>query len=89
MKTVLERRNELDAIMKDARQMKWALQEECDHPLYTARYDGNTGNWCESDDTYWVVIKCPDCEFSETVYSDDERPNKRFQYRGNHPRVIK
>jgi len=44
-----------------------ALQEFCTHPNVTKKYDSDTGNYCKSDDRYWIEYTCPDCgKFWET-----------------------
>lgn len=37
------------------------LQETCTHPNSTKHFRADTGNWCKSDDRYWVDYECPDC----------------------------
>jgi len=37
------------------------LQEECPHEDLYGKYESNTGNWCSSDDSYWLHLKCNDC----------------------------
>ena len=49
------------------------LQSVCAHPAAIRRYRSDTGNWCESDDTYWMEIDCPDCGFFESIDSTDPR----------------
>lgn len=46
------------------------LQAECEHPNRLVKYGANTGNWCASDDSYWIDIFCPDCEKMWTVDQD-------------------
>lgn len=84
---IREKVEELNSIIHDARMMIKAVQEECEHPLYTAKYGGNTGNWSSSDDSYWVDFHCPDCEWTMRAYSDCEETG--MYYRGRHERVIR
>lgn len=85
--TVKERLSAIRQIQADAQAMIKALQEECLHPLYTAKYGGNTGNWSESDDSYWIDLHCPECHWSMTAFHGCEKTG--MFYHGNHPRVIK
>lgn len=85
--TITERRKALEDIRYEANKLIVALREECTHPLYTAKYDASTGNWCEQDDRYWVDFHCPDCGWNWRAYTGDEEGDK--YYRGNHERVIK
>ena len=36
-------------------------QQDCPHEGLVGKYEANTGNWCASDDRYWVEFSCPDC----------------------------
>jgi hypothetical protein len=53
-------------------QLKWdteerILQEKCPHTNVTKKYNGSTGNWDRSQDSYWIEYSCPDCKKFWTV----------------------
>ena len=52
------------------------LQEECEHPVkYVVKQHGNdTGNFCPSDDSHWLDLKCTLCSKEWRVYSEDKSP---------------
>lgn len=52
---------ELDAKIQELTQQKYKLQSRCRHTNAVAEYQADTGNWCKSDDAYWVDIRCYDC----------------------------
>lgn len=75
----------LHEIRVEAMRMIDALRNECPHDNYTVQYKGDTGNWCQSDDSYWVVINCPDCghsEIQESVLPDGSRNHKYYGHSG-------
>jgi len=37
------------------------LQAACQHPNVTKKYEGNTGNYDPTADSYWITFNCPDC----------------------------
>jgi hypothetical protein len=58
--------NEYDVLKYNADQANERLRihvESCKHPSeYVEKVAGsNTGNWCESDDSYWYDCKCSLC----------------------------
>lgn len=53
--------SELDARIAELTQQKWVLQAKCRHRNAVAEYRGDTGNWCEADDRYWIDFHCYDC----------------------------
>lgn len=48
------------------------IQDNCEHGNIAYKYKSNTGNYCPSDDSYWVDIKCLDCGCRKTYYDDDK-----------------
>lgn len=76
----------LNEIISDANLLILDLRKECDHADYTAKYDANTGNWCQSDDSYWVVLKCPTCGHSELHDSVNTDGSRNEKYYGHHGR---
>ena len=38
------------------------LQSTCPHENVKACYDASTGNFDPSDDNYWLIVSCKDCE---------------------------
>jgi hypothetical protein len=38
------------------------LQGACHHEGASKVYKGDTGNWCPSDNHYWIEFKCPHCD---------------------------
>lgn len=51
-----------------------SLQEQCPHPkeAISEKYDGDTGNWCPQDDSYWVDRKCNNC--GQRWHIDSKQP---------------
>lgn len=39
-----------------------ALQVACTHPELFYLHEGDTGNWCRSDDSYWTSLYCVTCK---------------------------
>ena len=37
------------------------IQANCAHVGLTGKFKGDTGNYCKSDDSYWVEFKCLNC----------------------------
>jgi hypothetical protein len=37
------------------------IRETCPHEHLQGKFGANTGNWCSSDDSYWVDFVCQDC----------------------------
>lgn len=37
------------------------IRKECQHTHIKYRYKSNTGNWCDSDNSYWVEYVCNHC----------------------------
>lgn len=46
------------------------MQSVCQHTDTTVKHDGNTGNYCPDDDTYWTDYKCNVCGKKWTTYSE-------------------
>lgn len=57
------------------------LQNNCPHDKKIGTYGANTGNWCKSDDDYWISVTCLDCEKSYTIYHSED-PNKYKNFDG-------
>lgn len=87
--TIIEKRQAIEQIQSDAHSLLEALRAECAHENYTAKYGGNTGNWSESDDSYWVDFHCPECGWSKTEYSELTGGGRNPYYYGNHKNVIR
>lgn len=51
----------------------YELQTTCTHPMPNKKYDGNTGNYDPSADSYWIDWDCPDCGHRWTT--DQSREN--------------
>lgn len=47
--------------------------KHCEHPDVTKKYEGSTGNYDPSADSYWIRWRCPDCE--HTWVTDQSRKN--------------
>lgn len=47
------------------------LQETCPHVDLSGEYDSNNGNWCSSDDSYWLHLHCNDCSKVWNIDSDN------------------
>lgn len=63
------------------------LREECLHPNKTGKYGSCEGNWCKSDDDYWISAHCPDCKKDWTIFfSDSPHEYSEFAHSG---RMIK
>lgn len=85
---IAEKRQALEQIRADAQRLLLDLRTQCDHGNYTAKYGGNTGNWCESDDSYWVDFNCPECGWTKREYSEVDGKRNPYYY-GNHKNVIR
>ena len=48
------------------------LQSVCTHSQAVVNKDCDTGNWCSSDDSYWVTVKCPSCGYYKRFDSVDD-----------------
>lgn len=59
-------------------------QEECLHEELEGKFESDTGNWCSSEDSYWVELNCKICEKRWVIYSDD--PEYRKYSRENYGR---
>lgn len=53
-----------------------ALRTECKHPNLEGKYEADTGNYCELDDSYWINLFCPTC--GKRWQSDSETPEYRM-----------
>ncbi|MND53810.1 hypothetical protein D3C80_448580 [compost metagenome] len=69
--SIKDRRNILHTMIREGQLQLEALRKECPHADKVGRYGSNTGNWCESDNTYWIRVECNDCGSTRTIYSDD------------------
>lgn len=49
-----------------------SIQEECTHIGVHIKYGANTGNWCPSDNSYWIDWVCPHCEKRWTTDQNSE-----------------
>lgn len=47
--------------------------KHCTHPDVTKKYEGSTGNYDPTCDSYWIRWRCPDCE--HTWITDQSRKN--------------
>lgn len=45
-----------------------SIQEKCPHHGVTKTHCSDTGNYSASDNRYWTVFECPDCE---KIWSED------------------
>lgn len=52
---------ELEAIIEEAQRQLSIVRQKCTHENGEYIYEGNTGNWCPSDDCYWRTNQCHDC----------------------------
>ncbi len=50
-----------DKIQK-ARQEITVIQDACPHHRLVGKFYSDTGNYCSSDDSYWVELECPECQ---------------------------
>ena len=48
------------------------FRNKCPHENITGRYKSNTGNWCPSDDSYWIDVNCLDCGKRITADSKED-----------------
>lgn len=58
---IFEKHQALQQIVKEAQMHIVTLRKECPHEIGTYIYKGNSGNWCESDDSYWKEMICGHC----------------------------
>lgn len=55
------------------------IQENCPHADMQGKYKADTGNWCSSDDSYWIDAECLDC--GKRFHIDSKGPGYR-QFKG-------
>jgi len=55
------------------------LKSQCTHEGLLGEYGANTGNYCSSDNSYWVNFKCPQCD---KCWREDQ--DKQQYKQGNH-----
>lgn len=55
---------------------KIAIQSACEHKNVIGEYKGDTGNWCQQDDSYWISADCLDCGYH--IYADSERDKELY-----------
>jgi len=48
-----------------------SIEADCPHETLTYKYQGDTGNWCKADDSYWIDWKCDDCDKRWQTTQDD------------------
>lgn len=53
------------------------LQSTCTHENFTGEYKADTGNWCQSDDSYWISAKCLDCD--KSLYADSRKDYELYR----------
>ena len=59
------------------------LQSQCMHENFTGYYECDTGNWCKSDDSYWINLICLDCDLKRFVsYETNEAEYRRLSMTG-------
>lgn len=75
---VKERKEAIFGIIEDARKLLTALRMECPHENGQYIYKGSTGNWSESDDSYWRVNTCLDCGHDWYEYSEIDGVRNRM-----------
>jgi hypothetical protein len=49
------------------------IQQECSHENVVGEMKGDTGNWCQQDDSYWISADCQDCGKHLHIDSKKER----------------
>jgi hypothetical protein len=64
---VIRRRKTIDNQLEKWYNAEKELQSICQHPNVIKKYESDTGNWCRSDDSYWIRYHCPDCDKRWTV----------------------
>ena len=47
------------------------IQSECPHNNIIGEYKGDTGNWCQQDDSYCINADCQDC--GKHLYIDSKK----------------
>lgn len=60
-KQINQRRLTLSRRSEVIRDQLRQLQEDCPHENKSSIHDSDTGNWCKSDDKYWIDHRCFDC----------------------------
>lgn len=80
MLTIKEQVETIQLVIKDAHDLLDKIRKECPHDNATGTYNGNTGNWCEADDYYWVVVDCPDCGECKRHYSHFDNGDRNPMY---------
>lgn len=76
--------NEIKALrqsIKDSQLKIQSIQSECPHESGVYAYGANTGNWSDSDDSYWIRCVCGSCDLNWSEYSEDTYGVKNPKYR--------
>ncbi|AGN30249.1 hypothetical protein VPFG_00250 [Vibrio phage nt-1] len=71
----------IEELETQIRMLKDELNEErnrCHHTRITYEYKSNTGNYDPTCDSYWVNVKCIDCNHRMTFDSDEDNTNYRM-----------
>jgi len=69
----------VDAIQVLQQELK-EYRQQCDHTDINYMYESNTGNWCESDDSYWLKVHCNNC--GHCMYFDKEEDPTNYRLQG-------
>lgn len=58
---IRNRINLIDQEIRKLEEQKDDIRKKCRHTNAVAEYGSDTGNWCKSDDSYWINYHCYDC----------------------------
>jgi len=58
---IREQVNRIQAMRGRLQKELFAIQDSCPHTNKRGEYKANTGNWSQSDDSYWIDVNCDDC----------------------------
>lgn len=53
--------NQADILTRQYHEAIKHIQNNCEHKNVDKKYRGDIGNWCPSDDRYWIEYTCRDC----------------------------
>lgn len=71
MTTIREQVERINTMRSRLQRELFAIQDACPHTTKTGKYGANTGNWCASDDDYWISVQCSDCKHTWTIYNSE------------------
>jgi hypothetical protein len=80
-KQIAQKRRRLEASISKASQALSELQKECNHSGdLTYKFNGSSGNYDRSQDSYWIEWKCNDCGERWNTTQENIHHQTKIQY---------